>query len=185
MICETSSPAITATAENDTTSTTRFPSVYDVTIGYPGYHGEVPDWNLGFGRKFDKEIGNLKTLMEGKSQPLVHLHFQKIDGEEVGSIEGGFLDRIWENKEARMDYFAKHQAFQEAEKGYTDLPVPKSFLTLFLFLLSPIPLIFLFPAAFSLSLLSQLLFAVRERLPFKGSSFAFPLQLFQFSNKAE
>ncbi|TDH70632.1 hypothetical protein CCR75_005549 [Bremia lactucae] len=91
------------------------PDIYDLTLAFPSYSGEVPTYQMGYTRQFDTEVPSMKSLLAGK-QPLgrVALHSQRYSYEDVAKDLQGFLDARWKEKEARLTYFMKHQAFPEA-----------------------------------------------------------------------
>ncbi|KAL7683166.1 putative phospholipid/glycerol acyltransferase [Plasmopara halstedii] len=92
------------------------PDIYDLTLAFPSYSGEVPTFEMGYGRKVDTEVPSMKTLLAGK-QPLgrVALHSQRFHYEDVVKDIQGFLDARWKEKEERLSYFIEHQQFPEAK----------------------------------------------------------------------
>jgi len=105
--------AMTATLEN---GEKQYPSVYDITVAYDGFHGEVPDWELGFGRAEDTDIGQLDCFLAGRSQKCVHVHFKKYEGKDV---DEDFLDNRWKEKDALLSAFRENQTFPKDMVGET------------------------------------------------------------------
>ena len=96
---------------------TKYPAVYDLTVAYDGYRGEVPPWDLGFEREVDKAIGNLDAFMSGTPQPCISIDFRRHEGRSVGGADDGFLDGLWVRKERLLRAFAKEQRFPAEEVG--------------------------------------------------------------------
>lgn len=91
------------------------PDIYDLTIAFPTYSGEVPTYDMGYGRKKDTDVPSMKSLLAGKGPKSVSIHAQKFSFDEVTGDLQGFLDKRWTEKEARMNYFIEHQRFPQAE----------------------------------------------------------------------
>lgn len=90
------------------------PDIYDLTIAYPTYSGEVPTYDMEYDRKVDTGIPSMKTLIANQSmlQP-VAIHGQKFTYDEAcGDLEK-FLDTRWAEKEVRLAHYIKHQAFPD------------------------------------------------------------------------
>jgi len=82
-------------------------TVYDITIAYPSYSGEVPTFEDGYSRHIDTGIPCFKNVLEGDApQDKVHIHVEKHDISKVR--EGNFtewLDAQWVKKEKRLRQF--------------------------------------------------------------------------------
>jgi lysocardiolipin and lysophospholipid acyltransferase len=91
------------------------PDIYDLTIAFPSYSGEVPTYDMGYGRKTDTEVPSMKSLLAGKGPESVSIHAQKFAFDDVTGDLQEFLDTRWKEKEARMNYFIEHQCFPEAK----------------------------------------------------------------------
>ncbi|KAI9922198.1 hypothetical protein PsorP6_001767 [Peronosclerospora sorghi] len=93
------------------------PDIYDLTLAFPSYSGEVPTFDMGYGRKIDTEIPSMKSLLAGK-QPsgCVAIDSQKFSYEDATADLKGFLDARWKEKEERLNYYIEHQQFPSDEK---------------------------------------------------------------------
>ncbi|RLN59685.1 hypothetical protein BBJ29_003648 [Phytophthora kernoviae] len=88
------------------------PDIYDLTLAFPSYSGEVPTYDMGYGRKIDTEVPSMKTLLAGTAPAgRVALHSRKFSYDEAASNLGAFLDARWQEKEERLNYFIEHQKF--------------------------------------------------------------------------
>ncbi|CAI5742713.1 unnamed protein product [Hyaloperonospora brassicae] len=94
------------------------PDIYDLTLAFPSYSGEVPTFDMGYGRKVDTEVPSMKSLVAGK-QPAgnVAIHSHKFRYEDATADLQGFLDARWKEKEERLTYFVEHQRFPGGEKA--------------------------------------------------------------------
>ncbi|KAG7386090.1 Acyl-CoA:lysophosphatidylglycerol acyltransferase 1 [Phytophthora pseudosyringae] len=92
------------------------PDIYDLTLAFPSYSGEVPTYDMGYGRKVDTEVPSMKSLLAGK-QPAgrVAMHSRKFAYEDATTDLQGFLDARWKEKEERLNYFIEHQQFPGTE----------------------------------------------------------------------
>ena len=90
--------------------------IYDLTLAFPSYSGEVPSYDMGYGRKLDAEVPSMKSLVAGK-QPAgsVAIHSRKFRYEDAVKDLQGFLDARWKEKEERLNYFIEHQQFSGEE----------------------------------------------------------------------
>lgn len=91
------------------------PDIYDLTIAFPSYSGEVPTYDMGYDRKTDTDVPSMKSLLAGKGPESVSIHGQKFAFDDVTGDLQEFLDTRWTEKEARMNYFIEHQCFPEAK----------------------------------------------------------------------
>lgn len=57
------------------------PSVWRVLCS--GYSGEVPTWEMGYGRERDTGVPSVADLFRGKTSSAVHLHVKTFDGSKV------------------------------------------------------------------------------------------------------
>jgi len=93
--------------------------IYDVTMAFSGYTGEVPTYEMGYERSRDVGIPNAgKVLMGHKTE--VHLDVRAIPSTEIlekhPSIEK-WLDERFARKDRLLKYFAEHQQFPVDEVG--------------------------------------------------------------------
>ncbi|KAL4176378.1 hypothetical protein KRP22_001321 [Phytophthora ramorum] len=94
------------------------PDIYDFTLAFPSYSGEVPTFDMGYGRKVDTEVPSMKSLLAGQApQGRVAIHSRKFSYEDAATDLQGFLDARWKEKEERLNYFIKHQQFPADEKA--------------------------------------------------------------------
>jgi lysocardiolipin and lysophospholipid acyltransferase len=102
------------------------PLVYDATVAYSSYTGEVPTWEMGYGRETDTDIPNLVKLLKGRAGESVHVHCAPFaaadvlppDGGDAATLEG-WLDERWREKEALLGAFASEGAFPSSRVGPT------------------------------------------------------------------
>ncbi|RQM10454.1 hypothetical protein DD237_003921 [Peronospora effusa] len=102
------------------------PDIYDLTLAFPSYSGEVPTFDMGYGRKIDTELPSMKSLVAGK-QPVgsVAMHSRRFSYEDATKDLQGFLDARWKEKEERLNYFIEHQRFPGEEKT-VEIELPRS-----------------------------------------------------------
>lgn len=79
------------------------PDVYDITIGYTGYTGEIPSYAMGYSRQRDTLLPNMFGLLAGDSPKRVHIHFTKHSYAKVVDNVQGFLDQQWQTKDELHD----------------------------------------------------------------------------------
>lgn len=79
--------------------------VYDATMAYAGYSGEIPAWKLRFERERDKELPNVPRLLKGEPGRFVRVH---ADAFRASDIDEEWLDRRWTLKNSRLEKFAKN-----------------------------------------------------------------------------
>ncbi|CAH0482238.1 unnamed protein product [Peronospora belbahrii] len=102
------------------------PDIYDLTLAFPSYSGEVPTFDMGYGRKIDTEVPSMKSLVAGK-QPAgsVAIHSRKFSYEDATVDLQEFLDARWKEKEERLNYFIEHHRFPGEEKT-VEIELPRS-----------------------------------------------------------
>lgn len=87
------------------------PDIYDLTIAFPTYSGEIPTFDMGYDRKTDTQVPSMKSLLAGKKPGNVAIHSRKFSYAEARKDLQTFLDTRWTEKDARLDHFIKHQTF--------------------------------------------------------------------------
>ncbi|KAJ0399541.1 hypothetical protein P43SY_006087 [Pythium insidiosum] len=92
------------------------PDIYDLTIAFPSYSGEIPTYDMGYDRKIDTQIPSMKSLLAGKKPGTVAIHAKRFSYSEAVSDLEAFLDNRWQEKDERMSHFIQHNAFA-AESG--------------------------------------------------------------------
>jgi lysocardiolipin and lysophospholipid acyltransferase len=97
------------------------PDIYDLTIAFPSYSGEIPTFEMGYDRKTDTDVPSMKSLLAGKSPGQVAVHARKFSYAEAEKDLQKFLDTRWAEKDVRLAHFIKHQKFPVAknEQHYT------------------------------------------------------------------
>ena len=178
------SPGISSTSTNnnndedddDNKANTKVVDVYDVTIIYDEFSGEVPTWQMGFDRKIDTELPNCGKLFSGnipKGRP-TRVHFRKYRSDEVLQVgTEKFLDDLFVQKDEFIQSFVdwkgerkeegKNISEDDADAGLIINPDRSVVILLVMFfipvlclLLIPM-LIFIFPPTmFSLSVLKNM-----------------------------
>mmetsp|Transcript_2945 Transcript_2945/g.3365 ORF Transcript_2945/g.3365 Transcript_2945/m.3365 type:complete len:459 (-) Transcript_2945:131-1507(-) len=90
------------------------PEIFDVTMNFDGYSGEIPTWEMGYTRNVDVLVPTINTFIMGTAASRCHLDSRKFTYSEVKSHpEGveGWLDEQWVRKERLMLKFAEEQGF--------------------------------------------------------------------------
>lgn len=88
--------------------------VYDTTMAFGGYKGEIPPASIGYEREKDLEVPSVNKLLSGHITSEVHVNMERFPLAEVVSAPGGiegWLDSRWKRKDEMMIYFAEHQRF--------------------------------------------------------------------------
>ena len=106
--------------------------VYDSTMAYAGYGGEVPAWDMGFERSDDVQLPNVAKLFKGDHGDHVRLHtvayraseifadgayatpLEALRSHEAERIAAAWLDARWAEKDAMMVHYAEHGDFPGA-----------------------------------------------------------------------
>lgn len=101
------------------------PDIYDMTIAFPSYSGEIPTTAMGYTRKHDTEIPSMKTLLARRSsRKPIWIHGQKFEYQHVKEDLQTFLDTRWKAKEELLKHFTKHQKFPSSDSArHVVLPV--------------------------------------------------------------
>ncbi|RLN57271.1 hypothetical protein BBJ28_00018877 [Nothophytophthora sp. Chile5] len=108
------------------------PDIYDLTLAFPSYSGEVPTYDMGYDRKIDTEVPSMKSMLAGKA-PVgrVALHSRKFSYDEATKDLEGFLDARWQEKEDRLRYFIEHQRFPGQPEDAAELELSTSVVAVF------------------------------------------------------
>lgn len=96
------------------------PEIFDMTMSFDSYTGEVPTWDMGYTRNRDVLIPNHSTVLLGKCSSRCHLDSRKVSTEEVFSHKHGvegWLDDAWMRKERLLRSFIKKQGFDDEDCG--------------------------------------------------------------------
>ncbi|KAH9189881.1 hypothetical protein AeNC1_008153 [Aphanomyces euteiches] len=88
------------------------PEIYDITMGFPGYSGEVPTYDMFYDRNIDVQLPTMNKLFMGQGPSKVYLHCRRFTMDQVGPDVEQFLDTLWVEKEVMMNEFIEHQCFQ-------------------------------------------------------------------------
>jgi len=88
-------------------------NVYDMTIAYSSYTGEIPTWEMGYTRNKDLEIPSISKMMKFETCKEVHIHIKMATAAQVLENTEQWLDKAWSEKEFLMTHFASHQSFPE------------------------------------------------------------------------
>lgn len=100
------------------------PDIYDMTIAFPTYTGEVPTFEMGYSRKVDTDVPSMKSLLAGQGPQHVAIHSKKYSYEEATQNLERFLDARWQEKEERLSYFIENQQFPVENEAQTVLSLP-------------------------------------------------------------
>eukprot|EP00903_Cladosiphon_okamuranus_P020541 g18854.t1 len=105
--------------------------VYDVTMAYTGYSGEIPTWEMGYTRDTDVDIPNLGALLKGRAPGPVHLHVEKHHVEDIAGDGKAWLDATWARKDALLQRFIEDGRFPHQPVAvYESRKSPMAFLFL-------------------------------------------------------
>ncbi|CAM9965820.1 unnamed protein product [Phaeothamnion confervicola] len=105
------------------------PVVYDVTMAYEGYSGEIPTWEMGYGRAKDVALPSLGKLLAGAPQRPVHLHIVRHPMVAAAADGEAFVLRSWAKKEQLLQGFVKEGKFPgEPQRVLKPRPAVASFL---------------------------------------------------------
>jgi len=98
----------------------RSPEVFDVTMAFDSYTGEVPSWEDTNYRTNDVLVPTGESLFAGSASKRVHFEASRFSGKELlngdQSLEE-WLDERWARKDRMLAYFAKHGHFDAEELG--------------------------------------------------------------------
>ncbi|GBG31411.1 1-acyl-sn-glycerol-3-phosphate acyltransferase 3 [Hondaea fermentalgiana] len=89
--------------------------VFDQTMAFDTYSGEVPDWEMGFKRNVDTGVPNFQTMFLGRASRRCHIDsrrfsYRQLKQEYQDSLEN-WLDERWARKESLLREFIEHQQF--------------------------------------------------------------------------
>jgi len=84
--------------------------VYDVTLCYDGYTGEIPTYEDGYDRQRDKAIPSFQKVLKGFCPKKVYFHITRrpIPPLDLDNFTR-WLDECWLEKDRRLDQFVKKQ----------------------------------------------------------------------------
>eukprot|EP00667_Euglena_gracilis_P012879 EG_transcript_13255 len=98
--------------------------VYDCTMVYSAYTGDIPNWNDGYDRKKDKEVPNLQKMFTGMRTPQTYVHIKEYT---VGAIKKcgteKWLDERWVEKDAILAHYATTGRMPDDMAGLKGLDV--------------------------------------------------------------
>ncbi|KAJ8604002.1 hypothetical protein CTAYLR_003340 [Chrysophaeum taylorii] len=81
--------------------------VYDMTVAYAGYSGEVPRWDLGFAREHDRDLPNVARLLRGEPGRFVRVHAEAFRASDLVGDVVAWLDGRWQRKDDYLREFAR------------------------------------------------------------------------------
>lgn len=102
------------------------PVVYDITMAYDGYTGEIPTYEMGYERNKDHNIPNAGKILRGH-HTVVHMDVATFSAKDIGPTVEEWLDYRWLRKECLLSYFAKHQKFPETEEDLVNIDIEDLF----------------------------------------------------------
>ncbi|CAM9760926.1 unnamed protein product, partial [Heterosigma akashiwo] len=70
-------------------------NIYDMTIAYSSYSGEVPTWSMGYTRKHDLDIPSVARLMHYDPGKEVHIHITKTSAPSIVANVDKWMDETW------------------------------------------------------------------------------------------
>lgn len=100
------------------------PEVFDMTINWEGYSGEIPTWEMGYTRERDTMIPNFPNLLAGTCSERCHMNSEKFSFDDVTShprgVEGWLHER-WVRKDELMEQFIQQQQFPGEQEDDFDV----------------------------------------------------------------
>lgn len=150
--------------------TSQTPLIYDLTIGYHGYSGEIPSWEMGYTRQRDTDVPSVEGMLRGRACPRVHLHCRVHEGTEAVLDDAqGFLDARWREKDALLTRLIETGGFVAGPGAEEKTRVlhPQGSLPSLLFLLHvPLLIGLLLPALLLLTLVAWPLVVIANTVRF-------------------
>jgi len=97
------------------------PELYDMTMTFDGYSGEVPTWEMGYKRNIDVKVPNFAKLFFGSSSRKCHVEstkfsYKQVKQEHPETLER-WLDERWVRKEKLLKGFGQKSGFCTEECG--------------------------------------------------------------------
>jgi lysocardiolipin and lysophospholipid acyltransferase len=89
--------------------------IYDITMTFQGYSGEVPTWEMGYERNEDFLIPNVQKLIYGMEIGDCYLDVQRFDSLAPTTSLQQWLDERWQVKDDLLKHFVKNQQFRQGE----------------------------------------------------------------------
>jgi len=96
------------------------PEIFDLTMSFESYSGEIPTWEAAYSRNVDVLVPNFTKLIMGTSSQRVAIDSQRFCYREMlssGVDLQQWLDDRWLRKERLMKNFAEHEHFPTGECG--------------------------------------------------------------------
>jgi len=98
--------------------------VFDCTMVYSGYGGDIPDWNDGYERKKDTTVPSLRKMFSGMQTPPTYLHLRAHTAGDIKrcGVEK-FLDERWVEKDEILAHYAATGRMPEDRTGAKHLDI--------------------------------------------------------------
>jgi len=82
-------------------------AIYDVTVGYDGYSGEIPSYDIGYERTVDLKVPSFKKVLSGQIPEKIHYHVVRRERPQTADVEEftKWIDNIWSEKDKRLTQF--------------------------------------------------------------------------------
>lgn len=100
------------------------PEVFDITLNWEGFSGEIPTWEMGYTRERDTLIPNFPNLLSGSCSDKCFMDSTRFSVDEIKAhplgIEG-WLNERWARKDRLTEEFIEAQRFPgDEEDDYDD-----------------------------------------------------------------
>lgn len=91
--------------------------VYDLTMNFTGYSGEIPTWDMGYERNKDFAVPNVHKLFFGMEVGECHMDVVNLGMVTAkGRALEQLLDERWARKDQLQREFAQHQHWESANR---------------------------------------------------------------------
>jgi Acyltransferase C-terminus len=90
--------------------------VYDMTVAFDSYSGEIPSWEAGYTRTTDTRIPFISKLMAGDSCGTTHVHITAYSMADAAAGGEHWLDIVWQRKDELLEGFIKEGKFPGTRK---------------------------------------------------------------------
>jgi len=108
--------------------------IYDQTMAFDSYSGEIPSWEQGYGRRTDILIPNFTSLMSGRASKRCYIDSRKFSykevqeqyADEISSSETDWLERFLDDRWLRKEHLLREFIDKHEFPGDSDsrLSVP-------------------------------------------------------------
>lgn len=94
------------------------PDIYDLTMAFSTYSGEIPTYDMGYDRNTDTMVPSVKKLLAGQSPAKVHVHGERFTYDQVSGRVEEWLDEQWVRKEQRLQEYIRAERLTTSKKEH-------------------------------------------------------------------